>query len=164
MYLLGVLGGVAGCAAALYQEMRSGSWLLVVLVAPAIEEVCKPIGVIFMLEKRPNWLRSAGQVFALTLLGALVFATCENVLYVCRHYSSLGATFLAWRFGVCTGVHLITSAIFGLGLVKMWKHIRRHGGHFDIDVCFGFYVAAVAVHAGYNSVVVILRLAGVLEF
>ena len=161
---LGVVGGVAGVAAALYQEMLYGGLLLAVLVAPAVEEVCKPIGVIFMLEKRAHWLRSGRQVVLLAVLGSLVFATLENLMYARVYHPEGGSSFLFWRFGVCTGMHLAASAVFGVGLAKMWRHIRRTGSRFDIDHIFRYYVAAVVIHAAYNSIVMILHYVGVLKF
>lgn len=162
--LLGLVGGVAGVAAALYQEMLYGGFLLAVLVAPAIEEVCKPIGVILMLEKRAHWLRSGRQVVMLAVLGSLVFATLENLVYVHVYHPKGGSLFVLWRYAVCTGMHVCASAVFGVGLAKMWRHIRQTGGTFDIDHIFRYYVAAVAIHAAYNSIVVILHYAGVLRF
>lgn len=165
VYVLGTLGGVAGLVAALWQEVRHGpALLLMVLVAPAIEEICKPIGLVFMLDKRPGWLRSPAQVVTLAVLGAFVFATLENLLYIYVYHPGGGAGFVIWRFGVCTAMHVVASLVMGLGLAKMWKHIRSQGGHFDIDVCFRYYVAAVAIHAGFNSIVVGLQWTGLLEF
>ncbi len=55
--------------------------LLPFVVAPAIEEILKPMGVIFLLETRPHYLRSAFHVVVLCVVGALVFATLENLLF-----------------------------------------------------------------------------------
>ena len=164
VYLLGALGGVAGSAAAFYQEVHHGPWLMIVLVAPAIEEICKPIGVIFMLDKRSGWLTSSSQVVVMTLLGALVFATIENLIYVLGHIDNATQLYLLWRFGICTMVHMIASGVFAVGLVKMWRHIRDQGGHFDIDICFRYYVLAVVIHAAYNSSMVLLAWSGILKF
>lgn len=164
IFLLGLVGGVAGVLTALYQEMLYGGILLPVLVAPAVEEVCKPIGVIFMLEKRAHWLRGPRQVVLLAVLGALVFATLENLTYVHLYHPRGGSSFVLWRYTVCTGMHLAASAVFGAGLAKMWRHIRRTGGRFDIDHFFRYYVAAVVIHSAYNSIVLILHYARVLRF
>jgi RsiW-degrading membrane proteinase PrsW (M82 family) len=164
VFLLGLVGGVAGVLTALYQEMLYGGVLLPVLVAPAIEEVCKPIGVVFMLEKRAHWLRGRRQVVLLALLGALVFATLENVAYVHLYQPKGSLSFALWRYTVCTGMHLTASAVFGVGLAKMWRHIRQTGGRFDIDHIFRYYVAAVVIHSAYNSIVLILHHTRVLRF
>jgi RsiW-degrading membrane proteinase PrsW (M82 family) len=164
VYLLGVVGGLVGTVAAVYQEVLHGVWLAVVLVGPAIEEACKPIGVILMLEKFPHWLRSRRQVLLMAALGALVFATLENLVYVHFYRPTGGPGFVAWRFTVCTGVHVAATAVFGAGLAKMWRRIRETGGSFDIDVIFRHYVAAVAIHAAYNTTVLILGFTKWLKF
>lgn len=165
VYLLGILGGVAGILAAIYQEMQYGGWMLVVaVIAPAIEEVCKPIGVIFLLDKRPHWLRSSRQVVLTALLGAAVFATLENLLYIHVYHPSASMEFVIYRYTVCTAMHISASLVFGVGLARMWRHIRSQGGHFDIDVCFRNYVIAVVIHAVYNSAVLVLHWTGLLRF
>jgi len=166
VYLLGVLGGLAGIVAACFEEMRQGigGLLLVTVVGPAVEEVCKPLGVIFLLDKRPGWLKSPARIVMMVVLGAATFAVLENLLYIHFYHPLATAGFIVWRHAVCTSVHVGASTIFSLGLVRMWKHIRRHGGHFDIDVCFPYYVAAVAVHAAYNVAMVILQRTGVVSF
>jgi len=162
--LLGVVGGAAGVLAAIYQEVLRGGLLAPILVAPAVEEVCKPIGVLFILEKRPHWLRSRTHVVLLAALGALVFATLENLIYIHVYHPEAPAGFVLFRYTVCTGVHLAASTIFAVGLAKMWRHIRRTGGGFDIDVCLWHYAGAVALHAAYNALVILLHLVKVLRF
>ena len=164
IYLLGIVGGVAGILAAVYQELLHGGLLAPVLVGPAIEEACKPLGLIFMLEKRPHWLRSRAEVVVMAVLGALVFATLENVMYVHVYHPDGGAGFVAFRYTVCTGMHLAASAIFGLGLAKLWQHMRREGGGFDIDRCLWYYAGAAVLHGAYNGTVILLEHAEVLKF
>jgi RsiW-degrading membrane proteinase PrsW (M82 family) len=161
VYLLALLGGVAGTLAAVWEEWTRGVWLLVVLVAPAIEEICKPIAIVLMLEKRPHWLRSGTEVVLLALVGSAVFSTLENVIYIYVYAPGEGLAFAVFRFTVCLGMHLIATAVFAVGLAKMWRTIRRTGRAFDIDYCFKYYVAAVVIHAAYNATVTILARTGV---
>ncbi len=167
--LLAAVGSIGGLAAAVAENslyaMRSlTAGLLVVLVAPAIEEICKPIALVFLLDKRPHWLRGSVEIVVLAALSALIFATLENLYYIYLIAPGRGMGFVLWRLTICTGMHVCATTIFGLGLAKMWRHIGAHGGHFDIDVCFRYYVSAVAVHAGYNSLVLVLAVTGVLSF
>ncbi len=164
IYLIAALGGVAGTIAAIWEESTRATWLMAVLVAPAIEEICKPIAIVLLLDKRPHWLRRRSEIFVLVILSAAVFATLENLLYVFAYAPDAGPDFVLWRFTVCTTLHLTASGVFGLGLGKMWEHQRTHGGRFDIDVCFRYYVVAVALHAAYNAAVMVLHLTGVLVF
>ena len=63
-----------------------------------------------------------------------------------------------------TAMHVTASAIFGVGLAKMWQRTSRRGGGFDIDVCVRYYIAAAVLHGAYNAVVIVLSLTGVLKF
>lgn len=164
VYLLAVAGGVIGMLAAVYEEIVHGSWLAMVLVGPAIEEVCKPLIVIILLEKRAYWFASRAQVIICAVLAALVFATLENLTYVHVYHPDGGAGFVLWRYAVCTSLHVLASTVFAVGLGKMWRHIRRTGAGFDIDYIFRYYVAAVIIHAAYNSTVLVLYWLGTLRF
>lgn len=164
--LLGSAGGMlAACAESFAFAVRSPSGvLLLVAVAPAIEEICKLLGLVFLLEKRPRWLRGPTEIVVLAAASAAVFATIENLLYFFVYHRAAGAGFVIYRLTVCTGMHMTASAVFGLGLVKMWRHILDRGGHFDIDVCFRYYVAAVVIHGWYNGFVFLLEYLGILRF
>lgn len=163
VYLLAIVGGVAGTAAAFYQNMANMSPLLL-FVAPVVEELCKPIGLIIMLDKRPRWVDSRTEVVVLALLAAAVFATLENLLYIFVNAPGMGTGYAIFRFTVPTSMHLIATGVFAVGIGKGWERMRNHGGRFDIDVCFRYYLAAVVIHAAYNGVALLLVKLGVLKF
>ena len=118
VYALAVLGGLGGVVAAISQELQSVGLLAVVLVAPAVEEICKPLGVVFMLDKRPHWIRAGGEVVLMSVLGALTFASVENVIYIFVYHPNGSADFIAWRLIICTGMHVLASTIMGIGLAR----------------------------------------------
>ncbi len=164
IYLLAVAGGVVGILAAVWEEMAHTSWLGMVLVGPAIEEVCKPLLVIILIEKRPHWFRHRAQVVICAILAALVFATLENLVYVHFYHPTGGWKFVLWRYTICTALHVTASTVFAVGLAKMWRRIKQTGGRFDIDYIFRYYVVAVVIHAVYNTSVLIAEMSGVLTF
>ena len=169
VWLIALLGSVGGTAAAFLENSARAAHpltgiLLLVAVAPAVEEICKPLAIVFLLDKRPHWLRSPGEIVVLAALSALVFAMLENLLYIFAYARGCGSAFVTWRLTVCTGVHVTASTVFGFGLVKMWRHIRAKGGHFNIDVCFKYYIAAAIIHGAYNGLAMILTWTGVLKF
>ena len=163
IYFLALVGGLGGILAAIVQELRNPALLAAVLIVPAIEEICKPLGVILMIEKRPRWIRTGGEVIVMSMLGALTFATVENVLYIFVYAPNHGADFIAWRLIVCTSMHVVASGIVGIGLARAFR-VRKPGKHFTMDRCIWFYVAAVAIHGVYNATVIVLELTGVLTF
>lgn len=165
-YLAAMVGGVVGIPAAVLQEMRtySGLWLGAIVVAPLVEEIVKPIGVMFVMEKRFHWLRSRRQVVAMAALGALVFATLENLMFIHVYCPEAGAAFVAWRYIVCTALHVSATTIMGLGLARCWLRMKRRGEKFRIKGLLWPYLAAAGLHAGYNATALILVKTGVLSF
>lgn len=172
VYALAILGGAIGILAAVVEEFKLGTLggqaMVMVLIAPAVEEICKPIGLVFIIDKRPHWLRGRLQIVIMAVLGAAVFATIENALYVHLYHRNAGTGFIVWRYVVCTSMHLAASCVFGLGLARAWTRARQRNvdetGGFDIDDCFRYYVAAVAIHAAYNGAVLLLESTGILRF
>jgi len=162
--LLGVVGGLAGVLAAIYQELVQGQLLTAVLIGPAIEEASKPIGVLLILARRPHWFRTRREIIFLAMMGAAIFATLENLLYIHVYHPEGGADFVMFRYTVCTTLHLVATAVLAVGLAKLWRQMHREGIGFDIDRCMWYYVAAIAIHSAYNITVTILSALGLLEF
>ena len=50
---------------------------------------------------------------------------------------------------MCLPMHMGTSAICGLGLVRLWRFIGEHD-RYEPDPWLPFYGIAVATHAGWN--------------
>jgi RsiW-degrading membrane proteinase PrsW (M82 family) len=164
-YLVAVVGGVVGIPAAAIQESQgySGLWLGAIIIAPLVEEVVKPVGVMYIMEKRFHWLRSGRQVVVMAALGAVVFATLENLMYIHVYHPDPSTAYMAWRYMVCTSLHVAASVIFGLGLARTWRRMRRTGGRFRIKGLLWPYLAAAGLHAAYNTTVMILQKTGVLS-
>ena len=169
VWLIAIVGSVGGVGAAMLKSSAMAfdpmlGVLLLVVVAPAVEEICKPLAMVFLLDKRPHWFRGPTEIVILAACSALVFATLENLLYIFVNNPGGSSSFVVFRLTVCTALHVTASTVFGFGLAKMWRHIRDKGGHFDIDVCFKYYVTAVIIHGAYNGTALILSWAGMLKF
>ena len=164
VFLVACAGGLLGTLGAVLEEGLSVVPLAFVVVGPVIEEVMKPIGMIILLEKRPRWIRGAAQVVIYSVLGAVIFATIENLVYIFVFHPRGGPSFVAFRFTACTALHVVCTTIFALGLVKVWRRVRTGAGSFDLDDGLGYVIAAVAVHGLYNLTVTILEKLEVLKF
>ena len=169
VWLIAIVGSVGGAGAAMLKSSAMAldplvGVLLLVVVAPAVEEICKPLAIVFLLDKRPHWFRGPTEIVILAACSALVFATLENLLYIFVNNPGGSGLFVTYRLTVCTALHVTASTVFGFGLAKMWRHIRDKGGHFDIDVCFKYYVTAVIIHGSYNGIALILEWSGMLRF
>ncbi len=163
-WIVASLGGALGILAAAWQEMTAGAPLMVIVVAPVIEEIVKPLGVIYLIDRRARWIRSAAHVVGMCIVAAAVFATIENLVYIHVYHRGASVGFKVFRYTVCTALHVTCSAIVGFGLVRAWRKILDTGKRFDIDDCLGFFVAAVAVHGGYNLLMFLLEALKVIQF
>jgi len=164
--LVVAFAGVAAVPAAMLTNtaagLESSSFvLLVVLLAPAGEEVLKVGLAWWVVEKRPYLFRHASQIVLCAAAGGLVFGLLENLWYVHVVFPegvSAGAIaaedvsgLSAWRWSVCTAMHATASTIAGLGLARAWRAGVRDlvpppGGR-----AMPLLVAAIAVHATYNG-------------
>lgn len=153
-------GGLFAIFGALVKETGVGGGpLLVMLFAPAIEEVLKPCGVYFLLERRVRYLSSRLQVALLSMMGGIVFAAIENVIYLCLYVRRPVLGLIVWRWTVCLAMHAACSFLVGLGLGKLLPAMRR-GEPFELEDCFGWVIAAIVIHGVYNASVTFITTFG----
>jgi len=159
--VVATIGGVLGVIGAVVQEVQTGGFLLLPIVgAPIIEEAMKPSGVYIALLRWPAALSNRLFVAFLAAIGGLVFGLIEAVVYVTIYVSDAPDWFVTYRFTAPLAMHTGASFLFGLGI-----------GSGLIDWAAGrsgppkrtrnFYIAAVLVHAIFNTVAVALELADV---
>ena len=157
IYMLGALGGVVGIVAAFQQEITHLS-ALAMLTAGPIEELCKPLVLIVMLDKRPWWIKRRWEVILMAMLAAGLFATLENLLYLKVAIANPSVKLIWFRWTVCTGLHLTCSAIAAAGIAQQWQRMVTGGERFRLGRAFAlYYLVAAGIHAGYNGVVWVLE-------
>lgn len=162
--LVAVAGGVLAVLGAFFRG--SGGWgiLLVVVAAPAYEEIAKPLGILLMAEAKSRWVFARWQIVLAAVIGGAVFSAIENVLYTYVYHPSGGPAFVQWRWTVCVALHCTASTITGLGLAREWHRASVQRRHFATERVFPYWVAAIALHGAYNGTVTILELTDVLKF
>ena len=157
IYALG--GGVFASLGTFVEELSFGGGFLlgVVLIGPLIEEVLKPIGIIILLEKDPAGFHSKTHILWLCALSALVFSLLENILYiyiyldkVIREYPSFFREVFYYRYTVCVLLHISTTLILGLGLVKEFERIKENAEKFMLENVTLYIGLAVGIHGIYN--------------
>jgi len=153
--LSGILGGLFAVPAVFLRGHIS--WIqifMLVIFGPFAEETLKQSGMIFLLEKRPGAVRYDWQFFLAGALGALVFASAENLLYQTVYLANLPPAKLAmtmsFRWTGCTAMHLACTQISALGLRRVWRNGRKKSMPTQISEAFSWFAAAMAVHGGYN--------------
>jgi RsiW-degrading membrane proteinase PrsW (M82 family) len=116
---------------------------------------------IYLLERKPYRIFAAWQFIFSALISAFIFATIENLLYI--HFYIHPATvvspeiFAHFRWTVCTGVHMVCSAIASVGMIRVWKKQLTDGKVADMSVAFRYFAIAISVHGVYNLVAIFLN-------
>ncbi len=136
--------------------------LYMILFAPVIEELLKQSGMIYLLEKRPYRLFSAGQFVAAAVISALIFSAIENLVYIHIYSGAMSIqdphAFACFRWIVCTLVHVLCSVIASFGLIQVWKRQIAEGRAADLAHGFWPFAVAMAIHGVYNLTVALLKI------
>lgn len=162
--LLALVGGLLGVIGAVFQELAAGGGFAAPFVAaPIIEEALKPAGIYILLIYWPHALLGRVHIATLAAISGLCFGLIESYFYTTYYYPEGGAAYELFRFTVPVTMHGLASFIVGLGLSRGIIDWAAGRGEFP-KATRNFYIAAVLLHAIYNTTVVALDFAGVLEF
>ena len=167
--ILAFAGGVFAILGSLIEEFANNAPLLIFLVGPAIEEILKPSGVIWLFEKRKSLLRSRAHIIILCMIGALSFATLENIFYLFLYFPRHSQFFLFYRLTMCTMMHMGSTLIVALGLCRLYTRSAKNQPFgenfkdepylitFELEDIIPYIILAVALHGSYNLLVYILQ-------
>ena len=161
-----IIGGIFGIVGAIVGELQPGSILLVplvpILAAPIIEEALKPVGVYLLAVRWPRLLLGRLHTGILGGLAGLTFGIIESLAYVWGANEPSDA-FITYRFTIPLILHTTCSFLVGLGIVR--GAVSWATGENPLPKSSrNLYMAAVAIHATFNTLVIALSIAGVLEF
>jgi len=161
---LALAGGVLGILGAVVQEVQAagGGLLLIFVGAPVIEEALKPAGIYILLLRWPHAAGSRLSLALLTALSGLVFGIIESFVYVTLYFSDASSELVTYRFTVPLLLHTSASFLVGLGLSRAIIDWAAGRASFP-QRTRNFYIAAVILHAAYNTTVVALAFTGVWE-
>ena len=115
-----------------------------------------------MLERRPYDLFSKWQFILGAIIGAGIFASIENIIYIKIYLHALpqyelnAIALLRWT--TCTSLHLLCSLIVAMGLIHIWDKMKEDGKPADISNGFAYFAIAIAIHGIYNLSAVILNI------
>lgn len=160
-FAVAIFGSVLGIPAAFAESMTAGAAtslfavILIVVVGPAVEEVVKPIALIFLLERAPHRVLGRAQIWLSAALAGAGFAAIENLIYIHVYIPAMDTppTFdiATFRWTVCTTLHIVCSSVMGIGLAR--EHVRstHEGRSFELERVLPIYAVAVVIHGLYNA-------------
>ncbi len=162
--LVALIGGVFGIFGAIIQEFRAGGlFLLPIIGAPIIEEALKPLGVYVLQARWPRLLLGRIHTGILGGLAGLTFGIIEALVYVFIYVGDPSDSFVTYRFTAPLVLHTFCSFLVGLGITRQlisWAN----GENALPRESRNLYITAVAIHATFNTMAVVLSLAGFLDF
>ena len=169
---LSVLAGVAGgffAVPAVFLDSLSSllglglafGALLQIVLGPFAEETLKQSGAVFQLEKMRGSVRYGWQFFLSGALGGAVFGVLENLIYQYIYLRNLPpeklAAVMAFRWTICTVLHILCTVISSMGLRRVWRESLAKSRPVRMSDAFPWFAAATAVHGLYNLSVMILK-------
>lgn len=154
--IAGLITGPIAAIGFLIEARPTGTWVFFYLVVfgPAIEELLKQSGMIYLLVRKPWRIIGSWQFPVAAVLSAAAFATVENILYL--NVYAIGkspddlADLASYRWTVCTMVHICCSIIASLGLQRVWRHQRKSGQPAKLTKALPLIAFATLVHGLYN--------------
>jgi len=153
--LAAVLGGPAAVIGALVAGHQGApAAVYLVLVGPVVEELLKQCGMTWLLEHRPYRVFAAGQFVLAGLVSGLIFGVIENLVY-CHIYladqpADRLARVAAYRWVVCTTLHVVCAGVASLGLVRTWRRMLAQGRPAQLSDAVPWFTAAILIHGCYN--------------
>ncbi len=162
--LLALIGGLFGIFGAFFGEFQAGGFLLLpVLGAPIIEEALKPVGVYLLQVRWPRLLLGRLHTGLLAGLAGLTFGVIEALVYVYVYVEDPSDSFVTYRFTLPLVLHTTCSMLVGLGITR--SVVSWANGENPLPKSSrNLYIAAVAIHAAYNTLAIVLALTGVVDF
>jgi len=148
-----------------FMKTSSPSFVIAaVIVGPLVEELGKVAAPLITLERWPYRFISGTQPVLVCAISGLVFSFIENLLYLHLCARDFGPAYAAWRWSVCTVLHVGCSLIAGLGLRRVWLAARAGCSRPDISAAANYLITAIAIHGSYNAVVLLLQGSHLLSF
>ena len=166
--LAGIAGGLFAIPAVFPDTLGSslgfafglGAAVLIV-IGPFAEETLKQSGAVFQLEKMRGSIRHGWQFFLSGALGGAVFSVLENLIYQYIYLRTLPpeklANIMAFRWTICTALHILCTVISSIGLRHVWRESLEKERPCRIYEAFPWFAAATAVHGLYNLSMTLLN-------
>lgn len=120
------------------------------VATPVIEELGKVALPLMLVETRPWCFRNTGLILAACLVSALVFASIENLLYLRVYIPNPSDVLVAWRWSVCTAVHVCATALAAAGIMRMHRAVFTGSRPPEFKTAVPWLIAAMVLHGAYN--------------
>jgi len=153
----GVVSAMAGSGGS------SFSVLMIAVFGPVAEEIAKVAAALWIVEKRPFFFRSFGQILICAACGGLAFSAIENLIYTNVYFPDHTRAFFQFRWTICVALHMGCSSIAGIGLVRIWMTTMRELSPPRMALGVPWFITAMVIHGIYNLSTMFASAAGWLD-
>jgi hypothetical protein len=153
-----LLGGGGGGA-----DFSTAGIVMIAVIGPVTEEIMKIALALWVVEQRPYLFKSIWQILVCATAGGLLFGVIENLIYLNVYIPDASTKLAAWRWTVCTGLHMNCSFVAGVGLARIWDAAIRTRKRPFLGHGMGWFATAMIGHGLYNLGVTVAQYAGWLE-
>lgn len=122
-----------------------------ILIGPVAEEVMKVVIPLWVIERRPYFLKSRLQIYFCAIAGGFVFAAVENFMYLTVNVFDWSNPLTRWRWTVCVALHTFCCIISAMGLSRIWKTTDTELSPPNIQLGVPYLTTAIALHGTYNA-------------
>ncbi|MDZ4200178.1 MAG: PrsW family glutamic-type intramembrane protease [Kiritimatiellia bacterium] len=162
-----LLMGVAAPLGVFASVVRSGSFsalVVLVILAPLVEELGKVLAPLMVLELHPYRFTSGMQPLLVCVVSGLVFALIENQFYYRLYIRNPSLELMEWRGSVCILLHVGCSLISGMGLRRVWQSARAREAKSDLSAASIYFLVAMVIHGLYNALAYGAQVARIVSF
>ncbi len=138
----------------------SAGVIAIIVIGPMTEEFMKIAIPLYVAEKRPFYFKSRLQVLICIIAGGVVFAVIENLIYIYVYIRNPSLPIILWRWTICTLMHVSSTFIAGLGIMRMWADSNKSLSRPQLSLAYPFIISAIILHSLYNILAIILSYTG----
>jgi RsiW-degrading membrane proteinase PrsW (M82 family) len=141
-------------------QITAGGLVAATIVGPVTEEIMKIAIALWIVEKHPYLFKSIGQILICAAAGGLAFGVIENLIYLLVYIPNHSPALAAWRWTVCSGLHLNCSLVAGIGVARIWYNAARSLQRPQLGLGMPWFFTAMVGHGLYNFTALVLQHAG----
>ena len=135
------------------QNLGWGDYFAAALIAPLIQEMSKIALLLWVIEKKPYWVKGWFQIFTCSLASATFFVSLFNWVGGWMGTHPFGLWFQWTAFFL---MHLLASTISAVGIERVWHPTAYQQKPPVLEAGFHWFRAAFLINAGFTLAVMIV--------
>ncbi len=118
------------------------------IAGPILQEICKIVVPLWIVEKRPYLLTTWFQFFVFALASATVFAVVSN-FFLSMTVKEVTRPFFLFQWVGILGLNLVTAAIATFGLETIWRKTINSGKPPKLEHGYPYFATAIGLHIAF---------------